>query len=68
MRHKWERQPDYSMVGIGIFKIWICKICKCKKQLHNARFAEPTYTRSQMNYDHYIECIDEEFEKTKTID
>lgn len=68
MKHKWEKQPDKKIHGTGWFKIWICKVCGCRKELHNSRFAEPNYIRSRMIYDHYIECIDEDFEKTKTID
>lgn len=68
MNHKWEVQSGISKIGIGYFKIWICKVCKCKKELLNQRFAEADYIRNGQIYDHYIECIDYELENSKTID
>lgn len=68
MKHKWDKKPDRFFDGIGMFKVWRCRVCGCVKHLLNQRFAEPTYTRSRQNFDRYIECIDEEAEKLKTID
>lgn len=68
MNHKWQKQPDKLYDGIGWFKISICNVCGCRKELLNQRFAEPNYIRNKQIYDHYIECVDLELENSKTID
>lgn len=68
MKHKWEKQPDENQAGLGIFKIWVCKVCGCKKELLNQKFAEPAYIRNQQIYFNYIECMDYDAEMLKTID
>lgn len=67
MRHTWEKQPDEDQIS-GWMKIWVCKVCGCKKILGNYKFAQPHYQRSNQMFDNYIECIDEKAEKLKTID
>ena len=67
MKHKWDKQPDKQIHGIW-YGVSICKVCGCEKSLGKYKFAERDYERNGQLYSHYIECIDEEFEKTKTID
>lgn len=68
MKHKWDKLPDHCKNGVGYFKVWKCRVCGCIKELLNQRFAEADYERNGQIYSHYIECIDEEAEKLKTID
>ncbi|MDR3551257.1 MAG: hypothetical protein P4L31_07630 [Candidatus Babeliales bacterium] len=68
MKHKWEKPTSEEIFPGCKGKKWICKVCGAVKHLANKRFAEPQYVRSHQIFDHYIECIDEAFEKTKTID
>lgn len=67
MRHTWQKLPDVESFGHRHFK-WLCKVCGCEKLLGNYKFATPRYDRNGQLYDRYIECIDEEAEKLKTID
>lgn len=68
MKHKWEQQPNENILAVGWHKVWICRICGCKKIHGCYRFSEPSYSRNKQNYDRYIECIDIEAENLKTID
>lgn len=68
MKHKWEKLNDDYQIERGHFKRWKCKVCGCIKYLSYSKFAEPMYVRNGQIRSKYVECIDEEFEKTKTID
>lgn len=68
MKHKWNKQPDKVITGVGKFKMWVCKTCGCEKSLGYYRFAEPDFDRNGQLYTHYIDCVDIEAENLKTID
>jgi hypothetical protein len=67
MRHNWSVKPNEQIAHIW-HKVWVCKICGCKKTQGCYKFAEPDYERNGQLYSHYIGCIDYEMEDNKTID
>lgn len=65
MNHKWNKQPDKFVDNLGYFKVWICKVCGCRKELLSQRFSEPNYIRNNQIYDRYVSCIDMESKNEK---